>query len=123
MFTLNSIVLPPYYNYVNNNNDLYQRPFYNNISNYRLNNSINYTDEFNIMESGLRNNALTNIPNINMTISPKKNKKKKKKRRRKKNISTQNKNNNLFNIFNLFYIRIGIISIFGIALFTYYHKK
>ena len=79
MFTLNSIVLPPYSDNktkINNNNDLFQRPFYNNISNYSLNNSINYTDDVNLMESGLRNNALTNIPNINMTIGPKKNKKK-----------------------------------------------
>lgn len=121
MFTLNSIVLPPYSD--NNNNGLYQSPFYNNISNYSLNNSINYTDEFNLMESGLRNNALSNIPNINMTISPKKNKKKKKKRRRKKQISTINKNNNLFSIFNLSYIKIGLITFFGITLFTYYHKK
>ena len=90
MFTLNSIVFPPYYNYVNNNNDLYQRSFYSNISNYRLNNSINYTDEFNIMESGLRNNVLSNIPNINMTISPKKKKKKKEeKKEKKKNIDTK----------------------------------
>ena len=130
MFTLNSIVLPTYYKYEKNNknelnnNGLYKKNFYNSVSNYSLNNnSINLTNECDIMELGMRKNISNDTPNINITISPKKKNKKKRKGRRKKQITTQNKNNNLFNIFNLSYIKIGLITFFGITLFTYYHKK
>ena len=70
------------------------------------------------MELGLNNQVFNQVPNINMTISPKKNKRKK---RVKKNGQIKKKKEYI--AFNYTYLKYGILTILGISLFSYFYQK